>query len=64
MSKSYTQAECDEINALHEYERIHARHMRTSVWDACRPELNRELEVARKTYISAVEAVHPTWIVC
>ncbi len=46
------------------YERIHAEWMRTNMFnEEARTRVKAALDQARKEYVAAVEAVHPTWIV-
>lgn len=58
------QAQCDEANALREYERAHKAWMGASVFTEAGKTAKAALSEARETFIAATKAAHPTWIVC
>lgn len=61
--KNWTQAECDEANALREYEAAHRVWMNTPVHTEAGQQAKYNLACARDKYTKAVRAAHPTWIV-
>lgn len=57
------QADCDQANALRDYEIANKLWMNTSVFTDAGREAKAQLSIARSKYVAAVEAAHPTWIV-